>query len=841
MLWASLAGAPQVHSASASLSGVVQDETGAVLPAAHVTVLDRADVELASTVTDASGAFRFDLPASDAIQLRVEFSGFETSQRTIRLTPGRTTPSQKIVLRLASVPQEVTVTGDDVIAATAASNRDAVVINDEALRSLPVFDRDIVGTLARFLDASALGTGGVTLVVDGMEARKVGVSPSAIQQIKVNQDPYSAEFPRPGRGRIDVITKAGSDAYNGSFDVTFRDDALNARDAFAVTKPPEQRRIYEGVLGGPIAGGARTSFLVTVERREEDLSAIVFAAGLEGAITANVARPVRGTEVSASLNHQQGKNHTLLVRFTSEVTNSDNQGAGGTTLPEAASNVHGDEEQVIAGARSVVTPRLLSEFRFLAGREIASTTSLRPERRIVVLDAFTGGGAQADQNTSEYHFNLTENLTYVRGRHLFKMGFAIPDFSRREFNDRTNAAGTFTFSSLDDYAAGKPLSFIQQRGDGHLVFLQKVFGAFVQDQITVGSRFSITPGIRYDWQNVFVDNNNFAPRVSAVLMLDSKTAIRGGGGVFYDRAGDSAIHDVLRSREDKLQRYIVLEPPFPDPFAGEDTASPRSIVVLAPDMRTPYLAQLGIGVERQVRKGTTVSIAYVGSRGVDLFRSRDVNAPPPPDYADRPDASFGQIRRIETTGRQVAHSVQFVARGRLLPLLQGAVQYSFSTTHNDTSGINSLPANSYDLASEYGRADFDQRHKLESLLQFKAGAWVNVGVSVSVGSGRPYSIRTGTDDFHTGQTNARPAGVSRNTLAGRGYATVDLRWSHDFRLGQSPQGADGPAWSIGVDAFNIGNRVNYSGFVGTITSPFFGHAISAQPPRRIQLSTGIRF
>src|SRR4029453_7636286 len=112
-----------------------------------------------------------------------------------------------------------------------------------------------------------IGWGGATLVVDGMEARKVGVSPAAIAEVRINQDPFAAEFQRPGRGRIEVITKAGSDAYHGSFDFTFRDASLNARDVFATTKPPEQRRIYEGVLGGPIANGTHSSFLVTVERR----------------------------------------------------------------------------------------------------------------------------------------------------------------------------------------------------------------------------------------------------------------------------------------------------------------------------------------------------------------------------------------------------------------------------------------------------------------------------------------------------------------------------------------------------------------------------------------------
>ncbi len=109
-----------------------------------------------------------------------------------------------------------------------------------------------------------------------------------------------------------------------------------------------------------------------------------------------------------------------------------------------------------------------------------------------------------------------------------------------------------------------------------------------------------------------------------------------------------------------------------------------------------------------------------------------------------------------------------------------------------------------------------------------------------LGSGRPYSLLTGHDDYHTGQTNARPQGVARNTLAGPSYARLDLRWSHEFTLG-SAKGEDAPAWTLVLDAFNVVNHVNYAGFVGTETSPFFGRAIAAQPPRRLQLSAGFHF
>ena len=828
---------------SQTVRGSVRDQTGAVLPGAVVHLHDEAGAVLRSVVTDGTGNYAIDRVPQGNYTLTIGFDGFKPATVTVRVAARRAPAPQIVVLDLATQTQEVTVDiGTDVVAAAANRNRDAVVMDDKELKNLPIFDRDIVGTLSRFLDASAMGTGGATLIVDGIEARKVGVAPSAIQQVKINQDPYSSEFPRPGRGRIEVITKPGADNYSGSMDFTFRDAQLNARDPFAETRPPEQRRIYEGVLGGPIGNGKSTSFLATIERREENVQSVVFAQGPDGLIQANVPQPDRRMELSTSVNHQMGRRHNLSLRFTSETSNRRNSGIGGTTLAEAGLDDRGHEAQLVFGARSVLGGgRWLNELRVLAGREGGSTVSLHPGRRLVVLDAFTSGGAQADQATTEDHVQLAEALTYVHGRHLVKAGVQIPDFSRRGFDDRSNRDGTFTFSSLQDYALGQPLSFTQQQGDGTLRFLQKVFGAFIEDQISVSDRLSITPGLRYDWQNIFTDNNNAAPRVSAAYAIDSKTALRGGGGVFYDRAGDGPIRDVLRSREERLIRVILLDPGYPDPLgAGKASAPVRSIVTLSPDIRIPYTAQYGFGVERIVRKGTTVAISYLGSRGVDLFRSRDVNAPPPPLYLVRPDPTLGQVRQIESTGRQTAHSIQIIGRGSLAPRLKGSVQYTFGSARNDTHGINSLPANNYDLPSEWGLASFDQRHRLETLLRFAIGRWADFGASLSLGSGRPYSLLTGRDDYHTGQTNSRPQGVGRNTLQGPRYARLDLRWSHEFTLG-SGKGDDAPAWTVGLDAFNVVNHVNYAGFIGTETSPFFGRAIAAQPPRRLQLSAGFHF
>jgi outer membrane receptor protein involved in Fe transport len=726
----------------------------------------------------------------------------------------------------------------------ARDNRDAIVVDQKAMDNLPMFDRDIVGTLSRFLDSGSIGTSGVTLIVDGMEAKSIGVSPSAIQQVKINSDPYAAEFARPGRGRVEVITKSGTDAYHGSGDFTFRDAALNARDPFAVTRAPEQRRISEGFLGGPLLNGKTTSFMTTIERREEDLQSVVFAVDPSGTVRANVPRPRRELQVSATINHQQGDRNTISIRYTHEGQDTRNQGVGGTTLAEAASADVSHENQVVWGQRTIVSKKLLSEFRILAGAEVQTTASANRNPRIVVLDAFTGGGAQNDRLQTEHHIQLTEALTYATTKHLVKFGVNVPDWSRRRNDDLTNTAGTFMFSTLQDYVLGRPLSFVQQRGDGHLVFLQKVIGGFVQDQITLRPNLSVSLGLRYDWQNYFPDYNDFSPRAAFAFAPGENrtTVIRGGAGVFYDRAGEGPISDLLHSSQGRLFRYVVLDPAYPDPFrAGSlQAATPPSIVRLAPDASMPYTVQYSVGVERQLRKGTTLAVNYVGARGIDMFRSRDVNAPPPPLYLTRPDPTYGVVREIESAGRQHSDSVQTTLRGRVSRFFNGSIQYTLGRVYNDTGGINSLPANNYDLSGEWSRADFDQRHRFDLLGAFKVAELFDLGVGLSLYSGRPYSLRTGVDAFNTGQTNARPAGVARNTLEGPRYANLDLRWSRDIFV-HKRKGEEERALTVGLDAFNVTNRVNYNNVVGNISSPLFGRAVSAQPPRRLQLSIHARF
>jgi hypothetical protein len=545
--------------------------------------------------------------------------------------------------------------------------------------------------------------------------------------------------------------------------------------------------------------------------------------------------------VSSTLTHQQGKNNTMVLTASYEQESQRNQNVGGVTLPSAGVNWSSIEQDTIYNHLTVIRPTLLNQVRLLFGNEYESWDSLTSTPRIVVLDAFTGGGAQSDRSRTEHHMTLTDIVSWSTGRHAVKFGFQIPDWSRRRFDDNTNTAGTFYFSNLADYTADRPYSFIQQAGNGHIVFLEKVLGAFAQDEIRLRPNVTVSVGVRYDWQNYFHDNNNVAPRASMAFSptAGGRTVIRAGVGLFYDRSGPGPIQDLLKYDGTRLRRYVVNDPGYPVAGVALGAEAP-SIVRLAPNVVIPSWVQYSVSVERELRKGTSASVTYTGQQKHDEFLSRDVNAPAPPLYLSRPDATYGVVREIESGGKARGDSVQFTVKGKLAPRTSGSIQYTLSKVMNDTSGVNWMPPNGYDLSLEYARADADQRHRFDFIGTFNQGSWANLGVALALYSGRPYSMTTGHDDFNTGTANARPPGVTRNSLEGPGYADVDLRWSRE--VGLTPGGrTSGPTAVVGIDAFNVLNHVNYSRYIGTLTSPFFGRAIAAQAARQIQLSVRLKF
>jgi len=832
----------QAVSPGVPVTGVVQDQTGAVLAGAVVDLLDASGVVVRTVIGDAVGAFRFDGVGAGTYQLRATFEGFKPASSRVRVTT-RAPGMQKLVLDLAALTQEITVsTGTADVSTASTANVDAVSIDANTLDSLPVFDRDYVATLSRFLDTGSLGNGGVTVVVNGMEVAALNVSASAVAQIKVNQDPYSAEYSRPGRGRIEILTKPGSQMFSGEVNALIRDSMFNARNALADTKPPEQRRIAEGFVGGPLGTSGKTSFMLSANDERDDKQAVIYAIGLAGTIQDTLPQPSARALVTGSITHQVSDRNTISIRPNYQYESDENRGAGGTTLASAATTFKHHEQQATYTQQTILRPTLVSQFQMLVGHEREPTTSRTADRGIVVAGAFTGGGGQADLVRTETHINLNESIAWIHGAHQVQAGFQLPDWSRRGFYDQTNFGGTFFFSSLDAYVHGTPYAFTQQQGNGDLALLEKQVGAYIKDDWQLGGGVSLGAGLRYDWQNYFHDDNNLVPRVSiAFAPGDKKTnVIRAGIGMFNDRSGPVVIADVLHSLPGGLTRYVITNPGYPDPFAaaGAAAAPPPSVVRLASDVQIPQTLQYSLGLDHQLRKTTALSLTYTGARGYHLFRSRDVNAPLPPFYLTRPDAGYGSIRQVESTGRQQSDALSVTLRGHVTRWFNGQMQYTLSRVDNDTSGITSFPANDYDVSGEWARADFDRRHRFLVLGRVTATKVMDLGVGLTLNSGSPYTETIGQDVFNNGRGQARPAGVPRNSLEAAGFAALDVRASRDVKFGTGKQTR---SVTIGLDAFNVLNRVNYGTYIGTVGSPLFGLPVSAQPGRQLQLSARMKF
>lgn len=851
---------------TAFVNGTVADESGAIIPGAQVVITDATGKTIASATTDAAGTFRVPVQVSGIYTLSVTLAGFQPYSAGVSVEGNKSPAAMKVTLAVATSVQQVEVNAGSQTDLTATENNgDTSTMSAKDIKDLPVFDNDLVTAMGSFLDAGQAGTAGSGLMVDGVEANRAMVSPSAIQEVHINQDAYSAQYYNPGRGQMEIITKQSTDTYHGQFNFTFRDAALNAQQGFSPTKPPEQRRIYEGNLTGPVAHLKNTMFLFSMNRAEEDLTSVTNATvaptpdNPSGVYNVNTPSPTRDTEFSIRVGHQfSDKNSASLMYAFQDATNR-NSGVGNQTLPEAGYDTETREDDLIFHNDYIISASKLNQFSLVAERTYFPMSDVQEGPRLVVNGNYVGGSAQTDQVASEYNVRGSDIVTWTQGPHNLKFGVNLPHLSRRVFDDNTNRAGTYTYSptyaadgsviatSIQNEQAGNPSGYTAKEGQIRFVYHQQETGAFVQDQIKLTHRFSLTPGLRYDWQNFLSsDVNNFSPRLSFAYVIDQKheMVLRGGGGVYYDRIGSSPTLDIARYEHAELRLFQIssnqqsLCYPIADCVTA-DTLAP-SLVERAPGIKTPYQINYGISLDRKVGQSGTISIGGRMNRGVDLFRSIDINAPLPPDYATRPDVAISQYRQIQSASTQNGSALDINYRGRLNRYFTGFAWYTWSHYGNDTSGISWFPQNQQDPKAEWGPADWDQRNHFGFYGMFNPEHLLNLGVGVFANSGKPWTILTGTDAYGDNLFNARPEGVARNSEIGPDYADLDLRWGYDFKL-QPKETDKSPTIGVSVSSFDVLNHLNGSYVDTTQGSEDFGQVTSALPPRRVQLAMRLNF
>lgn len=830
--------------AQSAASGGVFDPDGAVVPDCPLHLESIDGVVVQQTTTDKRGHFQIAAGVTGEFLLRVPpLRGFAEAVLPVHLENNHL-QTFDIHLQLSDVVQSVEVGSDSPsVSADAGANSDQVTAGRTLIEKIPILSQDVVATFAPFLSQAGINTKGVTLVVDGIEMKGTGVSASAIKSVSINNDPYSAESNRPGKGRIEILTKAGTPVLHGTFNFTFRDAMLDATTPFASTRPSEQRRIYEGNVTGPLGSGERTTFLVSGTRQEDDLEAIVHAATASGTTSANIPTPTHTTLFAIRTAHAATPNHRFSMQYNVEDVITRNQGVGGLVLASSGVNAQSREDDLVFNDGLTISPTLVNQFQFFLEKDHNPVRSSIDALKVVVDGSFTGGGAQADVLDTENNIKINDLVSWNHGRHFVKTGIVIPNLSRRAWEDHANRLGTFKFASLADYQVQNPYAFTQQTGPGRAVFWANELGIFIQDQMQIRPSLQMSLGFRYDWQTYFESPHDFAPRISLAYAPDKerKTVFRSGAGLFYDRVGARPISELKRFNGTVIRSITILNPSFPNPVsAGEDPSMlPTDLVTEAPNVSIPLLFHYSVGIDRQLAKTVTLACTYRGNFSANLFRSEDVNAPLGPEYAARPDSAFGVIRQIQSRSTQVSNALDINLKASTGRWLNGLAQYTLSKTQNDSGGIGWFPANQYDNSGEYARADFDQRHRFNLLGTFNEGHWMSFGIASNIYSGNPYNETSGIDLFQTGMLNARPAGIQRNSLTSAGYANVDLRWSHDFAFRKIRDKE--PMLSFTADAFNIMNKTNYSNYVGNVQSTLFQQPAFALPARRLQLSAQYKF
>jgi Carboxypeptidase regulatory-like domain/TonB dependent receptor len=831
-----------------AVHGTVTDSTGAAVSAVTL-VLQKPGQQTASEATSsANGDFDLSaIPPGDYVLSIPATQGFAAQDIPLRVTAS--IPTLKIKLALDAVAETVNVDNEQPLSTSAADNKDAVTVSGTSLQKLPVFDQDYITALIPFLDPGSSSAGGLTIMVDGVEMKASTVSPSAIAEVHMNNDPYSAEYGRPGRGRIDLITKPGSPNFHGTFNFIARDAVFNAQTYPETVRPPEQRRIYEGHFTGPLGHDGHTTFLISGDRKEQDTEAAVYAQDEKGGvpviISANVPNPRRDNQISGRVSHDFSSAHRFSVGYNFEYSTRKNSGVGGIVFEEAGVDTVSREDDLIFNDRIIITPNLLNQLQITLEKDEDVTRSVTNAPSILVQETLTKGGAQADASRTENTIHINEIVSWTHKQHYIRFGANMPQLSRRAVDDQTNRLGTFKFNSLADYTSNSPYVLNQQQGIGRGLYWINEIGGFIQDEIKVRKNLQATIGLRYQWQTYISSNNNFAPRASVAYSATPRTILRAGTGLFYDRTGGDFPATFKLHNGVVLRSFQIRNPGYPNalPPGQPITAKPSNIVRMDPHVHTPYSIQYSISVERQLIPNLTLTAGYRGITGIRNFRSRDANAfrgtygldaPPTP----RPDPAFGQIQQIEAEGRSISNNFDLSLRGRIGRWFDGQAQYTFGHSSNNTGGIGFFPQDQYNPGNEWARADFDRRHRFNLIGNINPDHWLTLGISATLYSGSPYTELSGQDYFYTGLGNARPSGIGRNTLETAGTADLDLMWDHDLHLNKA-KGEHAKILNFGLSAFNVLNHANFANYAGTVTSTRFLQPTSASPGRQLQF--GLRY
>ena len=858
-----------------ALRGTITDPSGALVPGALVQLRGPGGEQRKTTGGD--GQYSFPLLKAGKYNVRVIAKGFSVSGRQDFEINGLTVLDAQLTIEADT---QVLNVEDEANSVTAdpGSNGSALVLGEKELAALSD-DPDELSQQLQAMAGPGAGPNGGQIYIDGFTGGNLP-NKSSIREVRINSNPFSPEYERPGFGRIEILTKPGTDTLHGQAFGQYNNETLNSRSPLLTTSTrPDYRQEFFGVsLTGPIKRG-KASFGLDAQRRSTQENALILATTLDASfapqsVNQSVVTPQSSTGISPRLDYAINANNTLVARYQYNRMSFDKQGIGSYNLSSKAYNQLNSENTLQLTETAIVSPRFINEARFQFMRSNSQSTGDNTIPAIDVAGAFNGGGAQTgNSGTLSDRLELSNNSTYTRNSHTLKWGGR----ARQGYTNSTsvsNFGGTYSFlggigpaldannqpiagtstdlTALEVYRrtlifqqAGMTDQQIRLLGGGASQFSlsagtpttsvrQFDAGLFVNDDWRLRPNLTFSYGIRYEAQSNIGDHGDVSPRIGLAWGIDgkgtkaAKTVLRAGFGIFFDRVNENVTLNALRYNGVTQQSYFIIDPSFYPAIPSLDTLAaakqPQSLQFVDSGMKAARTYQSSIGMDRQIAKAVKISAVYLNGRGTNLSRSRDINAPigglfP---YGD------SQLRYLtESTGFSRTHQIQVAPSINYKKLFLFGF-YALSYGKTDAEG---QPADPYNVRAEWGPSTFsDVRHRMVVGTSLPLPWKISVSPFLMVSSGAPYNITTGRDTNGDSITAERPSIMALGAGQCTGSNLYYAAGLGCFNLNPAPGTIIGRNSARGPGSFNMSMRMARTWTIGGHGEAAAGGMMGGPPP-----------